>query len=116
MGAVRWGAPLARSAIGPLPIGLPIELPIELPIIAGTWAGPAWVVGLGFKMLLGWGGGVGGYIYFPVNRIILFYTLFLPDKKPEAPTGFNAKLLYTMYNIILSYYYTITPYYYNIII
>ena len=60
MGAVRWGAPLARSAIGPLPIGLPIELPIELPvglpIIAGTWAGPAWVVGLGFKMILGWGG------------------------------------------------------------
>ena len=70
MGAVRWGAPLARSAIGPLPIGLPIELPI----IAGTWAGPAWVVGLGFKMLLGLGGGVGGYIYFPVNTIILLYT------------------------------------------
>ena len=91
MGAVRSEAPLARSAIGPLPIGLPIELPIELPvglpIIAGTWAGPAWVVGLGLKMLLGWGGGVGVYIYFPVNTIILFCTLFLPDKKPEALLG-----------------------------
>ena len=65
MGAVRWGAPLARSAIGPLPIGLPIELPIELPIIAGTWAGPAWVVGLGFKMLLGWVGGGGRIHLFP---------------------------------------------------
>ena len=69
MGAVRSEAPLARSAIGPLPIGLPIELPIELPvglpIIAGTWAGPAWVVGLGFKMLLGWVGWGGRIHLFP---------------------------------------------------